>query len=82
MDTLSIVIIVISVVLAVVFKWVLFAKIRRWMDTDLIRQLSQGETEMEQELTRYYQELRAKGTKRKDIHERLQQLADRNEPKA
>lgn len=81
MDTLSIVIIVTSVVLAVLFKWVLFSKIRRWMDTDLIRQLAQGESELEQRLTHYYQELIKSGVKRREIHDKLQQFADRNEPK-
>lgn len=80
MDTLSIIIIVISVVLAVLFKWVLFSKIRRWMDADLIKQLANGEAALEQHLTDQYHSLKSRGIKRRDIHDRLQQLADSHEP--
>ena len=80
MDTLSIVIIVISVVLAVLFKWVLFRKIGRWMDVDLIKQLSKGEAALEQRLTEHYHSLKSRGIKRREIHNQLQQLADQHEP--
>ena len=82
MDTLSITIIVTSVVLAVAFKWVLFRKIQRWMDQDLIKQLAAGQLELETLLTHHYEELRRQGMKRRHIHEKLQTLAHKHEPRA
>ncbi|MET3998908.1 hypothetical protein [Marinobacterium sp. MBR-109] len=38
MDSLSLFIIAVSVLLAVLFKWVLFRKIRGWMKRDLERE--------------------------------------------
>ena len=44
MDTIGIAIIVISVVLAVLFKVVVMKRIREWVDQDLIRSLSNGDS--------------------------------------
>lgn len=75
MDSLSIFIIVVSVLLAVVFKWYLFRRIRNWMDRDLIHGLAQRDPERIAWLTRADQDLREQGIKRADRHRRLEQLA-------
>ncbi len=80
MDSLSIFIIVVSVVLAVVFKWVLFRKIQRWMDQDLIKQLAGGNQELLSRLHQHHQQLMADGIKRSERHDRLHQYARNSEP--
>ncbi len=80
MDALSIFIIVVSVVLAVVFKWVLFRKIQHWMDQDLIKQLASGNPESLSRLHQYHQQLITDRVKRSERHERLHQFARNSEP--
>ncbi|PSL15178.1 hypothetical protein CLV44_10572 [Marinobacterium halophilum] len=75
MDTLSIFIIVVSVVLAVAFKWILFRKIQRWMDQDLIKQLAAGDHTAQGRLEHYHQQMIADGIKRPERHRRLQDQA-------
>lgn len=80
MDTLSIVIILISVVLAVLFKWVLIRKIGHWMEQDLIRQLAGDDAELLARLHRHRQQLIADGIRRAERHHRLQAFARNSEP--
>lgn len=75
MDALSIFIIVVSVVLAVVFKWVLIRKIQHWMDQDLIKQLAGGNSDLHARLHRHHEQLKIEGIKRSERHERLQAFA-------
>ncbi|MBA4501989.1 hypothetical protein [Marinobacterium marinum] len=82
MDALSIFIIIVSVVLAIVFKWVLFRKIQRWMDQDLIKQLADGDPVRMSALHQQDQQLKQQGIKRPKRHERLQEYARNSEPKA
>lgn len=84
MDNLSILIIVISVVLALAFKIFLYNRIRQWMDNDLIRGLADGNQQKLDFLTDQYQQLKNTNTKRKEYHSKLTALAeqfDRTEPK-
>ncbi|MBV0932181.1 hypothetical protein [Marinobacterium weihaiense] len=80
MDGLSIFIIVVSVVLAIAFKWVLFRKIQHWMDQDLIKQLAGGDDQWLAALQQHHQAMLADGVKREERHRRLQQQADSGEP--
>ncbi len=80
MDSLSIFIIVVSVVLALAFKWVLFRKIQRWMDQDLIKQLAGDNLELLAQLHQHHQQLMAAGIKRAERHDRLHQFARNSEP--
>ncbi|SEG00703.1 hypothetical protein [Marinobacterium lutimaris] len=80
MDSLSIFIIVISVVLAVVFKWYLFRRIQGWIDRDLIRGLSSSDPVLEQRLIEADRRFRAEGIKRAERHQKLEQLASDGEP--
>lgn len=76
MDSLSIFIIVISVVLAVVFKWVLIKRIKAWILTDFIKSLASND----QNKLNYLNEQRTlaeqQGLKGKLLQEKLQALAD------
>ncbi|GAA0784763.1 hypothetical protein [Marinobacterium sediminicola] len=80
MDALSIFIIVLSVILAVAFKWVLIRKIRHWMDQDLINQLAGGSQALKDRLHEHHQQLLTQGVKRSELHERLQEFARDSEP--
>lgn len=80
MDTLGISIIVVSIILAVVFKWYLFLKIRQWMDRDLISQLASGDPERMAHLHQFHEQMIADGIKRADRHQRLHQAAETCEP--
>jgi nitrogen fixation/metabolism regulation signal transduction histidine kinase len=71
MDALSLFIIIVSVVLAILFKWILIRKIQRWMDQDLIKQLSGGDPALQGRLQQHHDELAAQGIKRSQRHERL-----------
>ena len=79
MDALSIFIIVVSVVLAVVFKLVLYKRIQRWMDQDLIKGLADGNPDKLAYLTERYQELQDNKVKRKHYHEQLSDFAEQFE---
>ena len=80
MDSLSIFIIVISVILAVVFKWFLFHKIRHWMERDLVRQLAAGDPERHQALEQARMDMIASGLKPAERQKKLTQLASNGEP--
>jgi len=75
MDSLSLFIIAVSVILAVAFKWYLFQRIRNWIDQDLIKGLAAGDPVLLERLQRADRELRAKGTKRQQRHRHLEALA-------
>lgn len=75
MDSLSLFIIAVSVVLALAFKWYLYQRIRNWIDQDLIKGLADGDTELLQRLQQADQALRARGTKRQHRHRHLEALA-------
>ncbi|MGH1461752.1 MAG: hypothetical protein ACRBB6_06940 [Neptuniibacter sp.] len=81
MDATSIFIIVISTLLAIVFKFVLYKKIQRWMDQDLIKGLAEGNNEKFIYLTAEYDLLVTQKTKRKEYPKRLTELADQFEQK-
>jgi len=81
MDNLSLFIIAVSVLLAVLFKWILIRKIQGWMERDLIRQLANGNSDVEHRLERARQEMLASGVKRAQRQQHLMQLARDDEPK-
>lgn len=80
MDTLSLFIIVISVLLAVVFKWFLIRKIRHWMERDLVRQLAAGDPEQQKTLEQARLQMIASGLKPAERQQKLTQLASGGEP--
>ncbi|MGB0467777.1 MAG: hypothetical protein ACPGF7_09655 [Pontibacterium sp.] len=71
MDTTAIFIIVISTLLAIVFKVVVFKKIRHWMDQDLIKGLASENQEKHSFLLEKLEHLKKEGIKRKEYHDRL-----------
>lgn len=75
MDSLSLFIIAVSVVLAVVFKWYLFRRIRHWIDQDLIKGLAAGDPVLLERLQQADRELRASGIGRRHRHRQLEALA-------
>lgn len=75
MEPLFIFIIVISTLLAVVFKWVLYKKIQGWIDQDLIKGLAEGDAQKLAYLQQEYQRLLAEKRKRNDYREQLTTLA-------
>lgn len=81
MDALSIGIIVFATVTALLFKFVLFRKISRWMDQDLIKGLAEGNSEKHEYLTRQLEQMRSDKVKRKEQHQRLTDLAQQYEQK-
>jgi len=76
MDLTAIVIIVITTVTAVFFKWFLFKRIREWMDQDLIKGLANGDEQKLSYLQQKLQELKAQGVKRGDYQTQLEHLAE------
>lgn len=76
MDATSIIIIIIATVLAIVFKVVLYKKIQRWMDQDLIKGLSENKPEKQKFLEQKYDELVKNKIKRKEYPDRLTDSAD------
>lgn len=76
MDATSIIIIIIATVLAIVFKVVLYKKIQRWMDQDLIKGLAENKPEKQKFLERKYDELVKNKIKRKEYPDRLTNFAD------
>ncbi|MDO6562519.1 hypothetical protein Q4488_03890 [Amphritea sp. 1_MG-2023] len=75
MDALSIGIILFATVTALLFKFVLYHKICRWMDQDLIKGLAEGDTAKQRFLTQKLTEMKVDKVKRKHQHQRLTQLA-------
>ncbi|WP_432695399.1 hypothetical protein ACQUQP_12685 [Marinobacterium sp. YM272] len=80
MDSLSIFIIVVSVALAVAFKWYLFRRIQGWIDKDLIKGLAGSDTRLHQRLSDADRTFRAEGMKRTERHRKLERLASEGEP--
>ncbi|MBY4677253.1 hypothetical protein [Marinobacterium arenosum] len=81
MDATSIFIIVVSTVLAILFKWVLFRRIRDWMDRDLIRGLAGNNEAKLLYLQEQQAQLKAAGIKRSAQHQQLTELAAQFEQK-
>lgn len=81
MDATSIFIIIVATVLAIVFKYVLYKKIQRWIDQDLIKGLAEGNSEKQEFLTQKHQEFVASKVKRKEYHQLLTDLAAQFEQK-
>lgn len=79
MDVTSIFIIVVATVLAIVFKVILYKKIQKWMDQDLIKGLAEGNSDKQAFLQQEYQKLIAQKVKRKQYSDRLTELADQFE---
>lgn len=75
MDWLSITIIVISVLLAFLFKFVFINRVHHWIDRDLLRTLAAGNATKLDELTRLDHELKQNGVSRAQRHQQLEQLA-------
>ena len=79
MDVTSIFIIVVATVLAIVFKVILYKKIQKWIDQDLIKGLADGNSDKQAFLQQEYQKLIAQKVKRKQYSDRLTELADQFE---
>ena len=79
MDITAYIIIFISTVLAIAFKLVLFKRIQRWMDQDLIKGLAGDNPEKHNYLTRKHQELIKQKVKRKLYHQQLTDFAEQFE---
>lgn len=71
MDATAIVIIVVSTALAIIFKLVLFKKIRNWMDQDLINGLAGDDSDKLQFLQDKLKRLKSDGVPRKLYQEHL-----------
>ncbi len=80
MDGLSLFIIVISVLLAVLFKLVILTRISHWMDRDMIKALAHGDHPLEQKLQTANERMRADKVSRNERHSRLEALAIHPEP--
>lgn len=80
MDNLSLFIIAVSILLAVLFKWVLVRKIQHWMERDLINQLASGDPQKQAQLEQARQHMIATGVHRTARQEQLTLLATGNEP--
>ena len=81
MDITFIFIIVVSTVLAIVFKWVLYRKIQNWIDQDLITSLANDNAEKRQFLQKQYHALIDAKVKRAEYRRKLSQLAEEFEQK-
>lgn len=71
-DPLSLFIIAVSVILAVVFKWYLYKRIKNWMLTDFINNLAGGDSLLKQSLTAESERLRSTGLKGDALHKALE----------
>ncbi|WP_372832577.1 hypothetical protein [Pontibacterium sp.] len=71
MDATAIVIIVVSTALAIIFKLVLFKKIRNWMDQDLIKGLAGDDNDKLQFLQDKLERLKSDRVPRKLYQEHL-----------
>ncbi len=76
MDTTAIFIIVVSTVLAIVFKVVIFKKIRNWMDQDLIKGLAGDNQQKLVFLQEKLQKIKEDGIARKEYQDRLTAFAE------
>ncbi|WP_271273944.1 hypothetical protein [Aliamphritea hakodatensis] len=76
MDTTSIVIIIIATLAAIIFKYVLYKKICRWMDNDLAKGLAEGNAEKHSFLQQQLDQMRLDKVNRKEYPARLNELAD------
>lgn len=76
MDATAITIIVVSTVLAIVFKVVIFKKIRAWMDQDLVKGLAGDNNDKLMFLQEKLEAMKNDGVARKEFHERLTHLAN------
>lgn len=76
MDTTTLSIIVISVVLAIAFKWYLYCRIQRWMNEDMIKRLANDDPEKHKMLQQRYQELVQAKLKSKVIQQQLTEYAE------
>ena len=76
MDITAITIIVVSTVLAIVFKVVIFRKIRAWMEQDLIKGLAGDDKAKLMFLKEKLDAMKSDGVARKELHERLTLLAN------
>ena len=76
MDSLSILIIVVSLLLAFLFKFVLLKRIRVWIDQDLLRSLSSGNPDLLRELNELDTQLRTEGVSRAERHKQLEAKAN------
>ena len=76
MDWLAITIIVISVLLAFLFKFVFIKRVRQWVDRDLLKTLSSGDAAKLQQLTQLDNELKHQGVSRTERYLQLEQLAN------
>lgn len=75
MDNLNLLIIALSVLLALAFKWYLFRRIRNWIDRDLLKGLANGDPALFDRLQQADLALRQKGVKRAQRHRHLEALA-------
>ncbi len=81
MDATAIFIIVIATALAIIFKLVIYHRIRGWMDQDLINGLADGDPAKLAYLQAKYQRLKADKVKRKHYHQQLTEFAEQFEQK-
>ncbi len=75
MDALSLFIILISVILAVLFKFVLVKKIRAWAERDLLKSLANGNNDRLTALTELNQDLERQGISRAERYHTLERKA-------
>ncbi len=71
MDTLDIGIIIIATATAILFKVILFKRIRHWMDQDLIKGLAGSNATKHQFLLKEHRRLLDNKTPRKELHDKL-----------
>lgn len=76
MDALSIFIIIIATATAIAFKVFLFKRIRQWADQDLIKSLAEKDAQKLEYLQNHYNKLLADKTPRKELHDKLTELAE------
>ncbi|PIE25361.1 MAG: hypothetical protein CSA60_00690 [Neptuniibacter caesariensis] len=81
MDSTSIFIIIVATLLAIVFKVVLYKKIQRWMDHDLIKGLADNNPDKHSFLHQEYKKLVAQKVKRKHYSSKLTELSEQFEQK-
>lgn len=77
MDWLSISIILISILLAFLFKFVLMKRVREWVDRDLLRTLSAGDPSKLEQLNELDRVLKQKGVSRAERLEQIELLASK-----
>ena len=82
MDITAYFIIAVSTLLAIVFKLVLFKRIQKWMDQDLIKGLAGDNEEKHAYLTSKHEELVKQKVKRKHYHQQLTDYAEQFEQKS